>query len=61
MSNIANLTSRIAKLSSQLAAARADGDIELADELEDELNDLEDALEDETERQRDGGSGWGFQ
>ncbi len=58
MSNIANLSRQIAKLSTQLADARAKGDIELAEQLEDELNDLEDQLEDEEEANRDSGYGW---
>ncbi len=58
MSNIANLSRQIAKLSTQLADARAKGDIELTEQLEDELNDLEDQLEDEEEANRDSGYGW---
>lgn len=58
MSIIVNLTRQIAKLSVQLAAARADGDIDLAESLEDELNDLEDELERAEEDSRDENFGW---
>lgn len=58
MSNIANISRQIAKLSAQLTDAKAKGDINLAEQLEDELNDLEDQLEEEEEATRDGGFGW---
>lgn len=58
MSNIANLSNQIAKLSTELTAARARGDIELSEEIEDELNDLEDQLAEEEEITREGGHGW---
>ncbi|QDJ96248.1 hypothetical protein Xoosp13_61 [Xanthomonas phage Xoo-sp13] len=58
MSNIANISNQIAKLSRQLTDARANGDAELAEQLEDALNDLEDALSDAEEDARGTGYGW---
>lgn len=52
MSNISNISRQIAKLSDQLADARSQGNIPLAEQLEDELNDLEDELEDAEEAGR---------
>lgn len=43
--SIANISSQIAKLSRQLTQARADGDIELAEDLEDQIETLEDELD----------------
>lgn len=58
MSNIANISRQIAKLSDQLADARANGDYDLADDLEDQINDLEDQLEEAEDNLNGGPRGW---
>lgn len=63
MSNIANLSSRIAKLSAQLTEAnsrpKTPENQQLVEDLEDEIFQLEEELEDATDAERDGGYGWG--
>lgn len=49
MSNLQNLASRIASVSSELAVARSEGDVELIEDLEDELFLLEEEMEEEEE------------
>ncbi len=56
MQNIGKLTAQIAQKSRELAQARHDGDVELAERLEDELFELEEDLEAASEG--DGPHGW---
>ena len=58
MSNIQNLSSRIAKLSRELTQARHDADEDLIADIEDELFELEEQLADATESENDHSTGW---
>ncbi|MFN7096186.1 MAG: hypothetical protein ACK4PR_01295 [Gammaproteobacteria bacterium] len=45
MSNLMNLNARLANLSRQLSAAKANGDEDLISQLEDEIDDIEYQIE----------------